>query len=154
MEQLTLLENKLNSFDISVIVEYKRKINDLANIKKIEAPAYLRDFIIAYDVTSILFAKSIEYELEAKTLLEYAEAIAYLDKATEYLNSKSIKETNEARKQYVNIDVDVIKAKGLKGRTEAIVVLLKNKLIEFRLAHDDVKKITYDEPYQTPYEGM
>lgn len=154
MPNIVLLTEKINSIDITQIVNYRAKINDLCSIKKAEAPMYLRDFIIAYDASSVILAQIIQYDIQAKTVLESAEAIAYLDKASDYLKDHNIKDTAEARKQYVNINEEYIKAADLKAKTEALVCLLKSKLVEFRMAHDDVKKMCYDEVYQTPHEGF
>jgi acid phosphatase class B len=82
------------------------------------------------------------------------EAIAYLDKASDYLKERNIKDSSEARKRYVDVDSDVIAAKDNKARSEALVALLKNKLNVLKMSHDDLKKITYGDQHMTPYEGM
>jgi hypothetical protein len=118
------------------------------------APVYLRDFIVGQDVAATLLAKAVQADNKAKAALEYAESIAYLENAKAYLDTKSIKDTSEARKQYVNIDPAVIQAKDSKAMTEAMIILLKSKLSELRQSHDTLKKIIYGDNSMTPYEGM
>jgi hypothetical protein len=140
--------------DITRLAEYINKIEDMASITKMMAPVYLRDFIVGQDVAATLLAKAVQTDNKAKAALEYAESIAYLENAKTYLDSKSIKDTSEARKQYVNIDPEVIKAKDNRAMTEAMIVLLKSRCSELRQAHDTLKKITYGDSNMTPFEGM
>ena len=140
--------------DITQLAGYTNKIEDLASITKMMAPVYLRDFIQGQDVATALLARAIKADGKAKARLEYLESIAYLEKAKAYLDAKSIKDTSEARKQYVNIDPDVVEAKDQKAATEAFVVLLKGKLSGLKQAHDDLKKVTYADTNMTDYEGM
>lgn len=150
---LTLVKEQMLSLDVTKIAEYSRKLKDIGSISKMVAPLYLRDFILAYDVTNNLYSNAIRCDIMAQTALDTAKAIAYLDRANEYLKAKGIKESSEARKQYVDIDPDVLEAADVKARTSALVQLLKNKLQEFRMAHDDVKKMTYGDAYSSPEEG-
>jgi hypothetical protein len=120
------------------------------------APIYLRDFIMAIDVTNSLLARAIRSDLQAAAAVKNQESLAYIDRAGNYLKEKGIKDTAEARKRYVPLDDDVMKAYDLKAQTESMVSFLRNKMFEFRLAHDDVKKIAYSNDYQnnTSNEGM
>jgi DNA polymerase II small subunit/DNA polymerase delta subunit B len=140
--------------DITQLAEYVNKIEELSSVSKMMAPVYLRDYILGQDVAANLLAKAIQADSKAKAKLEQAEAIAFLEKAKEYLESKSIKDTSEARKQYVNMDPDVLTAKDNRAKTEALVVLLKSKLNQLRQCHDDLKKIIYDKSTDTAWEGM
>jgi hypothetical protein len=140
--------------DVTRLATYVNKIQELSTVNKLLAPAYLRDMIVGQDVAANLLAKAIQADSRAKTQLERAEAIAYLDNAKEYLAERSIKDTSEARKQYVNVDSDVLNAKDQRARTEAMVVYLKSVLSQLRQAHDDLKKITYGDSNMTNYEGM
>ena len=140
--------------DITRLAHYVNKIEELSSINKMMAPQYLKDYIIGQDVAANLLAKAIQADSRAKAKLDYAESIAYLEKAREYLEQHGIKDTSEARKQYVNIDQAVQNAKDIKAGTEALVTLLKSKLSQLRQAHDDLKKIVYGDQNLTPYEGM
>ena len=140
--------------DITQLAQYINKISELASVTKIMAPVYLRDMIIGQDCAANLLAKAMQQDSKTKSKVEHAEAIAYLERAKEYLESKGIKDTSEARKQYVNIDVDVLIAKDARAMTEALVALLKGKLSQLRQAHDDFKKIAYGDQNMTNYEGM
>jgi len=140
--------------DITQLAEYVNKIEELSSVNKMMAPVYLRDYIMGQDVAANLLAKAMQADSRAKAKVEQAEAIAYLERARDYLESKQIKDTSEARKQYVNIDADVLVAKDNRARTEALVSLLKSKLSQLRQAHDDLKKIAYGDQNMTPYEGM
>jgi len=114
---------------------------------------YLRDFIIAYDVSSVMHAKAVQAELNSKAALDTAEAIAYLDRAPDYFKTKGEKPTVESRKAYVALDPDVQRAKDVYARAQALSLLLRNKVQEFRFAIDAVKKLSED-GYMTPWEGM
>jgi hypothetical protein len=141
------------AMDITRLAEYTNKIGELASISKAMTPVYLRDFILGQDAATTLLARAVRADSKAKAELEYAESIAYLENAKSYLEARTIKDTSEARKQYVNIDPAVVAAKDKKAQTEAMVVLLKGKLNELRQSHDDLKKITYGEQNLTSYEG-
>ena len=151
---LSLVEQNLQKIDVTKLVEYTRKIRDIGSLNKMMAPTYLRDFILAYDICGSMLAMAVRYDLDATTELETAKAIAYLDKAGDYLKDKGIKESSAARERYVAIDPHVIAASNTKAKTTALVYLLKNKLQDFRLAHDDVNKITYGDSGGSGYEGM
>ncbi len=140
--------------DVTKLAQYVNKIEELSSVSKMMAPVYLRDFIMGQDVAANLLAKAMQADSQAKAKVEYFESVAYLEKAREYLEKNQIKDTSEARKQYVNIDVDVMAAKDNRARTEALVSLLKSKLSQLRQAHDDLKKIAYGDQNLTPYEGM
>ena len=140
--------------DITRLAQYVNKIQELSSVSKMMAPVYLQDYIMGQDVAANLLAKAIQTDSRAKAKVEYAEAIAYLERAKPYLDSKGIKDTSEARKQYVCIDQDVVNAKDGRAQTEALVTLLKSKLSQLRQAHDDLKKIAYGDQNLTPYEGM
>jgi len=151
---LSPVEQNLQKIDVTKLVEYTRKIKDIGSLNKMMAPSYLRDFIIAYDICGSMLAMAVRYDLDASTELETAKAIAYLDNAGEYLKNKGIKESSAARERYVAIDATVITASNTKAKTTALVMLLKNKLQDFRMAHDDVKKMVYSDEYQTNNEGF
>lgn len=138
------------------IAQYSEKIKDIAKgANTMLAPMMLRDFIVAMDITSDMLAKAIRNEIRANAQLKQAEAEAYFDRAPEYLKSKGVKESSEAKKFYVPLDPDVVKAVDEKAKAEAVTALLKNKLHEFRMAHDDVKKMAYSSDYSnSPNEGM
>lgn len=140
--------------DVTKLVEYTRKIKDIGSLQKMMAPIYLKDFIEAIDVSSTMLSAAVQLDLKADASLKQAEAIAFLDRAGDYLKQKGIKDSAEARKKYIDIDPDVLAAKNEKARTAALVVFLKNKVQEFRLAHDDVKKISYGDQQLSNWEGM
>lgn len=142
------------TLDITQLAEYTNKIEELSSVSKMMAPVFLRDFIVGQDVATALLARAVKADGKAKARLEYLESIAYLEKAKAYLDTKGIKDTSEARKNYVNIDLDVVDAKDQKAATEAFVILLKGKLSGLRQAHDDLKKVTYTDSRMTDYEGM
>lgn len=154
MDALIKIEHRLQKIDVTELAQYTNKIKDIGTLNKMMAPIYMRDFIIAFDVTNNLLSMAIKSDLEASTVLDTARSIAYLDKAGEFLKEKGIKDSSEARKQYIELDEDVIKASNVRAKTQALVSFLKNKMQEFRLAHDDVKKIAYGDQYMSPDEGM
>lgn len=151
---LTKIEAAIDAIDVTDLVVYSDKVNHISSLNKMMAPTYLRDFIVGQDVSNTLLSKAIEFSLKAEAAVKTAESIAFLDRAGDYLASKNIKESAEARKMYINLDPDVIKAKMLSAKSQALVAFLKGKCSEMRQAHDDVKKICYGETQQTAYEGF
>lgn len=148
------MANELQTIDVTKLVEYSKKIDEIGSLNKMMASVYLRDFIQAMDMTSSMLSKATKANLEYKAALERAKAIAYLDKATEYLENNGIKITDNNRKMYVDLDDDVIKAKDTLAASEAMVTFLKNKYQAFRCAHDDVKKISFNDTQGTGFEGF
>jgi hypothetical protein len=151
---LQVIESNLDSIDLKHIATFTRKLSDIGQgFNKMMAPVYLRDFIIAYDVSSVMHAKAVQAELNAKAALDTAEAIAYLDRAPDFFKKRDEKPTVESRKAYVALDPDVQRAKDIHARAQALSLLLRNKVQEFRFAIDAVKKLSED-GYMTPWEGM
>lgn len=148
------MSNQLTSVDVTRLAEYSQKISEIGNLNKIMAANYLRDFINAMDLCSDLLSKAVKINLDAKSELEKTRAIAYLEKSEDYCKEKEIKMTNGVREMYVDIDPDVIAAKDKYAATEALVTFLKNKYQAFRCAHDDVKKISFNEVQGTGFEGF
>lgn len=146
--------SELPSNDATLLASYLEKVKEIASVNKMMGAVYLKDFIQGQDVAGGMLARAIQTDIKTKAKLEQAEAIAYLDNAADYLEKKGIKDTSEARKRYVDLDPEVVEAKETKAKTEAMVVLLKNKLSILRQAHDDLKKIVYGDSHQTPFEGM
>lgn len=142
------------TLDVTKLAVYLEKVGEIASINKMMGATYLRDFIQGQDVAGQLVAKAVQADIRAKAKLEQAEAVAYLDYASDYLKAKGIKDSSEARKRYVDIDDHVLNAKENKAKTEALVSLMKNKLSVLRQAHDDLKKILYGDQQGTSWEGM
>lgn len=138
------------------VVEYTKKLEKIAEgANSMLAPIMMRDFIIAMDVTSDLLAKATRNDLRAAAKLKQAEAEAYFDRAPDFLKNQGVKESSEAKKMYVPTDPEVISAHDAKAKTEAMKFWLINKLHEFRMAHDDVKKMAYTSDYaNSQNEGM
>jgi hypothetical protein len=148
------MANELQSLDVTKLVFYTEKIKEIGELNKMLAPLYLRDFINAMDLTSSMLSKATKSNLDAKSTLEKMKAIAYLDKSEEYCKEKGIKMSNGIREAYVDLDEDVIKAKEQFNASEAMCVFLKNKYQAFRCAHDDVKKISFNDTQGTGFEGF
>lgn len=151
---LEVIEASLEAIDLNRIAAFTRKLSDIGQgFNKMMAPVYLREFIIAYDVSSVMHAKAVQAELNAKSALDTAEAIAYLDRAPDFFKKRDEKPTVESRKAYVALDPDVQRAKDVHARAQALSLLMRNKVQEFRFAIDAVRKLSED-GYATPWEGM
>lgn len=150
------MSDLIGSTQFEKVVEYSKKLEKIAEgANTMLAPLMMRDFIIAMDITSDLLAKAIRNDLRAAAVLKQSEAEAYFERAPEFLKSQGVKESSEAKKMYIPTDPAVITAINDKAKTEAMAVWLKNKLQEFRMAHDDVKKMAYTNDYSnSPNEGM
>jgi len=148
------MSSNLPSVDITDLATYLQKVDDIPSVSKMMGGVYLRDFIKGQDVAGQLLAKAIQADVRCKAKLDQAKAEAYLDRAADYLKQRSIKESSEARKMYVDVDPDVIQAQENKAKTEALVSLMKNKLSVLRQAHDDLKKLLYGDNHMTGFDGM
>ena len=151
---LVTIESKLDKVDITSLINYTKMIGDIGKLQKVLVPNYLRDFINAIDHTNQMYLGAVKIDIDADTAVKKAEAIAFLDKATDYLKQNDLKVTDKSRERYVCIDPDVLKAKELKARSAAMVVFLRNKMHIFRHAHDAVKKIGYGDQHTTTWEGF
>lgn len=154
--ELALIEDRLNSIDITRIADYTSKIGNISNLSQGASTLYLQDFIVAFDLTSNALSRAVRCESEAKSLLESARSEAYFDRASIFLTERKIKDTSEARKKYEEIDAEVIKAKDIYNRSSATVTLLKNKVMAFRYAYEAIKKVYFNNSGNDgmPFEGM
>lgn len=144
------------SESMSKLMEYSNKIKDIGpGFNSMAAPLYLRDFIVAYDIAGSALAKAMKCDLEADYALEVAEAIAFLERAPEYLKAHNMKDTVDTKKYVVDLDPDVRAAKEMKAKTVALVTFLKSKMQHFRMALESLKKIAYGgDTFRSPEEGM
>jgi hypothetical protein len=143
------------SMDVTSIAKYSEKIKQIGyGFNRLNAPNFIRDFSVAYDLTSNLLFEAMKMDAIAGRDLDIAESIAYLENASAYLTAKDIKDTAEARKRYVCIDPEVKRATELKAETAAILAFIKCKLQEFKTAIESVKKIAYGDTFMTPDEGI
>lgn len=148
------MSDKVQVPDMAALATYLDKARQIATISKMMAPSLLRDLIEGQDVAGMMLARAIQESQRTQARLDQAKAIAYLDKASDYLKLKGLKDNVEARKMYVDLDDSVIQALDDKAKIEALVVLLKNKLNILRMSHDDLKKIVYADTHMTSWEGM
>lgn len=144
----------LQSIDVTALAQYLEKVGQISSVNKMMGPTLLKELIEGQDVAGAMLARAIREEGRAKARLDHAKAIAYLERSADYLKDHGIKDTNESRKMYVDIDEDVMRMLEHKNMAEALVVLLKNKLSILRQAHDDLKKILYNDTQMTNWEGM
>lgn len=151
---ITVINQSLDAIDLKKISEYTRKLSDIGDgFNKMMAHVYLRDFIIAYDVSTVMLAKAVHAEMQAKSYLEEVEAIAFLDKSGDFFKQRGEKPTVEARKAFVDLDPDVKQAKETLARATATVALMKGKTNEFKEAISAVKLLQND-GYTSQWEGM
>jgi hypothetical protein len=142
-------------FDMTRLVEFSKKISQIGQtFNKSLAPSFIQDFSIAYDIASNMMYEAIKQDLKADSTLKVAESIAYLENAKAFLVARDIKDTSEARKQYVPLDPDVQVASDRKAQTTAMLAFLKSKLTEFKGAIESVKKIAYGDSFMSHDEGM
>jgi hypothetical protein len=127
--------------DMTAIFEYEQMIHAIATINNINGAFYMREFLNAKDLASSYYCR-LMYDFErAKNKAKEAYAIAYLVNSEEYLKEKGVKSTDEAKKQYSQLDPAYQAAKDNQDKLEALVTLMGNKVKKFQDAHDDVKKI-------------
>lgn len=148
------MSDQIVKIDVTLLAKYLEKVGHIASINKMMGPTYLKDFIEGQDVAGGMLARAVREDGRMKSKVDQARAIAYLDRAGDYLSGKNIKITDKSREAYVDLDEDVLIALDHKAQTEALVMLLKNKLSILRQAHDDLKKILYGDNHMTPWEGI
>ena len=127
--------------DMSDIYKWESMVDQLTNINSINGPYYMREFLKAKEVCSSYYCKLI-FDLEQarnRTKTEYA--LSYLERSQEYIKFKGLKDTDETKKQYVQIDRAYQAAKDHEDMLKALATLLGNKVDKFQTAHDDAKKI-------------
>jgi phage shock protein A len=130
------------------MMELSNRLADVAKgVNTMNAPLMIRDFIVAMDVTNSLLAQAVREDSRASAAVKQAESIAYFDRAPEFLKAKGVRESSDAKKMYIPMDDDYQEACDRKAKSEAMVSLLKNKMQEFRCAHDSVKKMAYSGDY-------
>lgn len=154
MTSLVNLEKDIESMDLTKLSTFVAKLNTIHEAyDKNLAPTMMRNFILAQDVTTVMLAKATQVEMLAKSAVDTAEAIALLDKADTYFEAKGQKPTADLRKAYITLDPEVIQAKDIHAKATAILVLLKNRVYEFKSAFEAVRQISRDSR-QTEWEGM
>ena len=127
--------------NMTEIYRYEAMFEEIVRINSMNGPFYMQEFLKGKELASSFLCKLIfEYE-QAKNRTKEAFAIAYLDKSEEYLKARSIKPTDEAKKQYVQIDEAYKKAKDSEDALKAFMTLMSNKMDALQSAHDDAKKV-------------
>ena len=154
MKDLAVISNKLAKIDVEAIKGYIAKVSEISNLSPGAASLYLKDFIIAFDLASNALASAMVCEADAKAALEQIKGEAYMDRAAPYLTQNSMKESDAARKVYVDIDEEVVKAKEVLSIASSYVNLFRNKTTTFRYAYEAIKKIYYSNNNDMPFEGM
>jgi phage/plasmid primase-like uncharacterized protein len=148
------VESKLLSVDMSKLSDYVRKLSRIEEASNTNlAPTMMREFIMAQDMAAVMLARATQAEMLAKSAVDTAEAIALLDKSEDFFKVRGQKPTADMRKAYVTLDEDVVAAKELHGKAVALVMILKNRVYEFKNAFDAVRQI-YRDTKQTQWEGM
>ena len=78
------IEDGLSNLKLDRLAEFTRRLEDISGgFNTMLAPVYIRDFIMAYDLTSTLLATSMRLLGAAESALDTAESIAYMDNAPE-----------------------------------------------------------------------
>lgn len=126
------------------LLKYEAMVDNIASINNMNAPFYMREFLKAKELSNTFYCRvMMDFEM-AKDRSAKAKAIAYLDTATEWLEKRGRKVTDEGCKQYALIDAQYLKAREEEACLKALTEFLKNKMEKFQSAHDDAKKI-YDQ---------
>lgn len=130
--------------DMSHVYRYEQLVLQLPQVNNINAPMYMMEFLKAKELTSTFYCKLLlDYE-RAKNKTKEENALAYLERSQDYIKNRGLKDTDETKKQYVQIDPRYKQAKDQEDMLKALVTLIGNKVDKFQAAHDDTKKI-YDQ---------
>lgn len=148
------VKKELRSVDLDRLIQYDNKLHVLEKaFSKMMASVYLKEFIMAIDTVNDMQAKASQAYALADRYLKYVEAKAYFERAPDFLTNNGVKDSVESRKRYVDLDPEVMEALEIRAKTEAIVKFLYNKMQQYRMCHDDIKKVVYGDQFMTQYEG-
>lgn len=127
--------------EMTDIYKWESMIEEMTGVNSMNGPFYMREFLKAKDVCSSYYCR-LMYDFEqAKNRTKMEIALSYLERSREYIRKNELKDTDETKKQYVQIDTQYNKAKDVEDMLKALVTLMGNKVDKFQSAHDDVKKI-------------
>lgn len=140
------------SFD-RITSTYSDLLRDFHSVGKSTAPLFLTRAIDAYDTCGVLYSRILFIEMASKNTFNAAKAEAFLERSQEYLTKNGVKDTASARDKYVDMDKGVLFAGNINSLANSLLILIKNKLEEFKMVHDDIKKIAYDVS-QTQFTGV
>lgn len=130
--------------EMNILLKYEGLVENLVGINNMNAAFYMREFLKAQEVANSFYCRIMMDHEGARDRSRKAAAVAYLDTAQEWLKARDRKTTDEACKQYVNIDPLYLSAREEESCLKALAEFLKNKMDKFQSAHDDAKKI-YDQ---------
>jgi len=130
------------------LLKYEVQKKDLVAVDVNSGPMYMRDFNKAFDILSILIAKTDEEYEGAVAERKNEEAKAVLERATEYFEQNDIlhngiKDSVSLRETYMKRDPKYLEARDKENFLKAFLKYLQNMQDSFKMAHDDAKKI-YD----------
>jgi len=142
LQDLTISLDKMSQ-EFGIFREYYGKVLEIATFNTKFAGVYLQAFIVGYSFASNLYSQAIRCEIDAKTLLDQSEAISFLDKADDYFTSTGKKSTDTAKKQFVEMDAEVIAAKNLAARAASYVKFLQGKMQTYSSCEHAIKKLAW-----------
>jgi hypothetical protein len=149
-------------WELSKLIPYEQLKRDLVSIDSLSAPAYMRDFNLAFEFASRVVAKLKYFHGRAKERSKEEESKAILERAPMYFEKHNIlkdkgglKDSSSLRDTYAKIDVEYQQAKDEENMLEALLEYYEKLVESYKMAHDDAKKI-YDKTTSngTPYGGM
>jgi len=123
------------------IYQWESMIEEIPRVNSMNGPFYMREFLKAKEVTSSYYCKLMYQYEQAKNKTKIEFALSYLERSQGYIKANGLKDTDETKKQYVQIDAAYNAAKDNEDMLKALVTLMGNKVDKFQSAHDDVKKI-------------
>jgi hypothetical protein len=127
--------------DMTDILKFQAQLEDIAVINNMNAALYMRDFLKAKELATSYTAKLMFQYEQARNETKRQYALAYLERSQAYIKEKGLKDTDETKKQYVQIDASYQKAKDAEDMFAALLELLSQKISTFERAHDDARKI-------------
>lgn len=138
-----------STIDMTSIYQWEQMVEDIAIVNSMNGPHYIKEFLKAKELTSSIYAKLILDHERAKNETKKQYALAYLERSHEYIKARGLKDTDETKKQYVQIDHAYMAAKDEEDKLRALVTLIGNKVDKFQNAYEASKKIF--ENTQNPY---
>lgn len=127
--------------DMTDIYKWENMVDELAQVNSMNGPFYMKEFLKAKETCSSYYCRLIYDHEQAKNRTKTEYALSYLERSQVYIREKGLKDTDETKKQYVQIDEAYMKAKDIEDMLKALVTLMGNKVDKFQSAHDDAKKI-------------
>jgi hypothetical protein len=129
------------TLDMTAVYKYEYMVEDIAVVNSMNGPLYMKEFLKAKELTSSFYSGLLLDFERAKNETKKQAALAYLERSQDYIKARGLKDTDETKKQYINLDAGYQQAKDKEDMLRALCTLMGNKVDKFQNAYEATKKI-------------